>query len=383
MSRSWFSIQNKTETSAEVNIYDEIGLWGITAADFINALRAVGDRRILLRINSPGGDVFHGFAIYTRLRDHKGGVDVKIDGLAASMASVIAMAGDNVAMPSNALMMVHNPSGLVIGESEDMRKLADVLDKVKATLITAYQRKTGKPYDELSSMLDAETWMNPEEALEHGFIDEILDPLPVAASLRPDQLARFAHAPAALTTQTPRMSTVAEPDLTKKHAPKPKTKPDPEPEPEPAPAPEPAPEPSPEPATPPSEPPAEEEVKAILARVGTLNADLITALARVTELETQLNASATEITNLKAQVSTLSKTSELYAGLKKSLGLAPAATVPDIAPAGDLSGDSDDALLNKFERGDAKVRSDLFKNEETKRRLLGLMGRKPASAPEN
>ena len=104
--KNWFTITNKSELSAEVCIYEEIGSYGITAKAFLDQIKSVGKRKITLRINSPGGEVFDGLAIYNRLREHAGGVEVRIDGIAASMASVIAMAGAPVSMAENALLMV-------------------------------------------------------------------------------------------------------------------------------------------------------------------------------------------------------------------------------------------------------------------------------------
>jgi len=181
--KNWFTITNKSELSAEVCIYEEIGSYGITAKAFLDQIKNVGKRKITLRINSPGGEVFDGLAIYNRLREHAGGVEVKIDGIAASMASVIAMAGAPVSMAENALLMVHNPSGLCAGNSGDMRELADMLDKVRGSLTSAYERKTGKTTEQIGAMMDAETWMTAQEALDAGFIDEITDELKMAASV--------------------------------------------------------------------------------------------------------------------------------------------------------------------------------------------------------
>jgi ATP-dependent Clp endopeptidase proteolytic subunit ClpP len=181
--KNWFTITNKSELSAEVTIYEEIGSYGITAKAFLDQIKNVGKRKITLRINSPGGEVFDGLAIYNRLREHAGGVEVRIDGIAASMASVIAMAGAPVSMAENALLMVHNPSGLCAGNSGDMRELADMLDKVRGSLTSAYERKTGKTTEEIGAMMDAETWMTAQEALAAGFIDEITGELKMAASV--------------------------------------------------------------------------------------------------------------------------------------------------------------------------------------------------------
>lgn len=184
--RSWFTaLAGSEEGVAEVLIYDEIGLWGITAADFDHDLKALGEvTQINLRINSPGGDVFDGIAIYNMLQQHRARVSVTIDGIAASMASVIAMAGDEIAMPENAMMLIHDPSGAVVGTSGDMRELADALDKVKGSLVSAYAGKTGLSRDRVAEIMAAETWLTADEALELGFADRIESPVRMAANFR-------------------------------------------------------------------------------------------------------------------------------------------------------------------------------------------------------
>lgn len=169
---SWFKIRN-AGTSAEISIYEEIGMGGVTPASFISQLTALGKIPITVRINSLGGSVFDGLAIYNLLRDHVGGVTIKIDGVAASMASVVAMAGTRVVMSESALMMIHNPNSEVAGEASDLRNMAQVLDQVKNSLVAAYQRKTNLPPNKIAAMMDAETWMSATEALALGFIDAV------------------------------------------------------------------------------------------------------------------------------------------------------------------------------------------------------------------
>lgn len=174
---NWYTITNKAD-KAEVWIYEEIGedFWtggGVTAKNFQKELSAIKAPQIDLHINSPGGAVFDGVTIYNLLKQHPANVTTFIDGIAASIASVIALAGDKVIMAENALYMMHNPSGLVMGNSEDMRKMAEVLDKIRGTMTGVYTGKSGKSDDEINAMLDAETWMTADEALEAGLIDEI------------------------------------------------------------------------------------------------------------------------------------------------------------------------------------------------------------------
>ena len=169
---SWFKIRN-AGTSAEISIYEEIGMGGVTPASFISQLTALGKIPITVRINSLGGSVFDGLAIYNLLRDHVGGVTIKIDGVAASMASVVAMAGTRVIMSESALMMIHNPNSEVAGEASDLRNMAQVLDQVKNSLVAAYHRKTKMAPNKIAIMMDAETWMSATEALALGFIDAV------------------------------------------------------------------------------------------------------------------------------------------------------------------------------------------------------------------
>ena len=172
-----FEIRNATsEDAAEVFVYGIIGdSWGdgVTATRFAADLRAITAPRIDLHLNSPGGSVFDGQAIHNALARHPATVTVFIDGLAASIASVIALAGEKIVMASNALFMIHDPSGGVWGSSADMRKMAEVLDKIKDTIVDQYAAKTGSPTDDLAQAMTDETWYTAQEALDAGFIDEI------------------------------------------------------------------------------------------------------------------------------------------------------------------------------------------------------------------
>ena len=134
-----------------------------------------GEGDIVIWLNSPGGDCIAASQIYTMLMDYKGKVTVKIDGIAASAASVIAMAGTNVLMAPTALMMVHNPLTVAIGDSEEMQKAIAMLSEVKESIINAYEIKTGQSRAKLSHLMDAETWLNAKKAIELGFADGILD----------------------------------------------------------------------------------------------------------------------------------------------------------------------------------------------------------------
>jgi len=189
---SWYAISQTLDGEAEVSIYDEIGFGGVTAKAFLAELKKLSGRRVHLRINSVGGSVVEGAAIYNALRRHKGGLVVHIDALAASMASVIAMAGDETLIAGNALVMIHNPWGMTMGDADELRKEADILDKLKKTLVNAYTRKTGRDAEEIARMMDDETWMDATEAVALGFADAVEDDLEAAASITPEAArARF------------------------------------------------------------------------------------------------------------------------------------------------------------------------------------------------
>ena len=207
----WYAISTPANSEApdsgvEVSIYDEIGFGGVTAKDFVADLRKLKGQHVHLRINSVGGSVIEGAAIYNALRRHKGGLTVHVDGLAASMASVIAMAGEEVLMADNAMLMVHNPWSMSIGDADDLRKEADVLDKLKATLVNAYVRKTGRERGEIEAMMDDETWLDSTEAVAMGFADSIEDGIEAAASITREsaqaRFDKFSHSMARKVTKT-------------------------------------------------------------------------------------------------------------------------------------------------------------------------------------
>ena len=181
----------------EILIYDEIGAFGVTAKQFADDLKAVGKAaRITLRINSPGGSVFDGLAIHNSLKRLSARKTVWIDGIAASIASVVAMAGDEIVMPENAMMMIHDPAGIVVGTAPDMRAMADALDRIKGGLVAAYRDRTGKPDDEVERLMTAETWMTAAEAVAGGFADRVDKPAAISARF---DLSRFRNAPVIAT----------------------------------------------------------------------------------------------------------------------------------------------------------------------------------------
>ena len=154
---------------ADESWYDD----DVTPQLFKDELNA-GSGNITVWINSPGGDCVAAAQIFNMLKEYKGAVTVKIDGLAASAASVIAMAGDSVLMSPVSTMMIHNPSTIAMGDSAEMKKAVQMLDEVKESIINAYEMKSNLSRKELSKLMDSEYWMNANEALEKGFIDDIL-----------------------------------------------------------------------------------------------------------------------------------------------------------------------------------------------------------------
>lgn len=199
MAENWYSMKAAANGSLSISIYDEIGFFGVNAADFKRTLDDYGPvAEINLSLHSPGGAVFEGLAIYNQLKNHPATVNVHIDGIAASIASLIAMAGDSITMPENAFMMIHKPWAVSKGDAEKLRENADLLDKVEKTLISAYRDQTGLSDDDLSEMLAAETWLSGPEALELGFATSIAEPIEAAASFKSTFVERFNAMPESL-----------------------------------------------------------------------------------------------------------------------------------------------------------------------------------------
>lgn len=174
----WNWVRNENDESRTLFLNGEISdeTWygdEVTPKMFKEELED-GEGDITVWINSPGGDVFAAAQIYNMLMDYKGNVTVKIDGLAASAASVIAMAGTEVQMSPVAMMMIHNPATIAIGDSSEMKKAIDMLDEVKESIMNAYEIKTGLSRSRISHLMDAESWFNAKKAVELGFADKLL-----------------------------------------------------------------------------------------------------------------------------------------------------------------------------------------------------------------
>ena len=197
--RQWFSFKNEAGQTPELFIYDDIDdWWGVSAQSVVDQIRDMDAAEINVRISCRGGMVFEGIAIYNALRLHKANVHISIEGLAASIASVIAMAGDTVTIAENAMMMIHNPYGWATGDAEAMRKTAEVMDKIADSIAVSYTARTGKTIEEMKALMEAETWFTAQEALDVGLVDQIDEPVKAAACF---DLSRFTNAPAGFGKQ--------------------------------------------------------------------------------------------------------------------------------------------------------------------------------------
>ncbi|VWB35091.1 peptidase S14 [Burkholderia arboris] len=201
--KRWWDIRAQANAAGgnevEIRIYGDIGFWGTDADLFIAKLDEVASNAtsIVVAINSMGGDVFDAFAIYNAVRRHAGKVTGRVDGIAASAASLILMACDTIEMPSNARLMIHNPHTVAAGESGDLRKLADLLDSTSDSMLAAYVERSGRTEEEVRTIMDAETWLTAAEAKEQGFCDAIVDPIRIDANAGAARLAaRYAAVPA-------------------------------------------------------------------------------------------------------------------------------------------------------------------------------------------
>lgn len=188
--KTWYKFQAAAAEgqSQTVSIHDDIGGWGVSAKMFLDDLRKVTTPEVNVEINSPGGDVFAGLAIYNGLRNSGKKVHVKVLGIAASAASLVAMAGDTIEMPENTFMMIHNPWTFAAGDADDLREQADLLDKIGDSLTSTYARRTGKSAEEIQTLLAAETWFTAQEAVDAGFATAVTPAFAAQASFDVDRL---------------------------------------------------------------------------------------------------------------------------------------------------------------------------------------------------
>ena len=189
----WYRIEAKdTDDTAEIIIYDVIGWPYNDAFDLVRSLGSIKAKNITVRINSPGGDVFDGVAIFNALKDHEARVTTKIEGLAASMASIVALAGDEVQAHKNAMYMIHDPWVLAAGNQYDLREIADILQKIGGNMLDIYYDKSNIGKRELKAMMKEETWFTAAEAKDRGLIDTVLD---AGAAKAKFDLSIFANVP--------------------------------------------------------------------------------------------------------------------------------------------------------------------------------------------
>lgn len=198
----------ESNDTADIFIYGEITKWAWTedgehsATTFKEELDSMGEvSTINLYINSPGGSVFEGIAIHNMLKRHKAKINVHVDALAASIASVIAMAGDTIFMPKNSMMMIHNPWTFTWGNAAELRKEADDLDRIGNSSKQTYLQKAGDKLDEekLQEMLDAETWLSADEAFEYGLCDVVEEENNMAASISEVVFSKYKNIPKQFT----------------------------------------------------------------------------------------------------------------------------------------------------------------------------------------
>ncbi|PTG21699.1 head maturation protease, ClpP-related [Staphylococcus chromogenes] len=219
MNKQYFNIAKINDSIGEIDIYGEIidESWRMSdtetsAPSFKDALKELKDvKQITVNINSGGGDVFSGVAIHNMLKSHKAHVTVKIDGLAASIASVIAMAGDKVIIPRNAMLMIHNAWTFAVGNASDLRKQAEDLEKVNSVVINSYLDKNPDiDEDKLRSLMDEETWLTAQEAKDLGLVDEIAEPNKAAANITKNQIERYDNVPQKFKNEEPTVETPKE-----------------------------------------------------------------------------------------------------------------------------------------------------------------------------
>ncbi len=188
-------------TDTDFYLYDAIDdYYGVSSTDVLNFLKKAGqDTAVTIHINSPGGSFYEGLAIASLLRAHKGTVTCVVDALAASAASVVALAGDNIVMAQGSFLMIHNAWGIFSGFASDLRKEADYLDKICDSMAVLYSKHSGISLEEIKAMMDAETWFNAEEAVERGFAHGVSESKPKASASTFD-LSCYAKAPKSLIT---------------------------------------------------------------------------------------------------------------------------------------------------------------------------------------
>lgn len=363
--KNWYALSAKAALlETEVTIFDEIGGFGVSADQFIADLQKIpADHKILLRIHSPGGEVFDGNAIATALQ-RRGNVEVQIEGIAASMATLISLAGRPVKMAENGFYMIHNPWGAAMGDAEELRKQAELLERIRENMVNAYSAKTGQSPEQIGEWMDAETWFTADQAQAAGFVDEVTDRLEVAASAkRFSSLAKFRNAPAALLTPAAdRMEIENEnPEAPAEEIPAATVVSESASE-------QPAEEPAPEILV--EETPdqiveiAPEQPAAPVAKIAAADSILAKYNAALSErdaLRADINAFQAQLARAKSE---LDAEREALARLERSLGLHAASIVPIIQPQSDASSDPVAEYLAAVEAGDRKAAASLFEKHK-------------------
>jgi ATP-dependent Clp endopeptidase proteolytic subunit ClpP len=342
---NWYALSSKPALKqTEISIFDEIGMFGVSAKQFISDLQAVpADHSILLKIHSPGGEVFDGNAIFTALQ-RRGNVEVQIEGIAASMATVISLAGSPVKMAANGFYMIHNPWGSAVGDSSEMRKQAELLDRIRQNMVNAYAAKSGQEPALIESWMDAETWFTAEQAQAAGFVDEITDGMALAASANFRALAKYRNAPANLTALALQMENPSAPEIVSE------------------------------------EPLVEEPIEATVVSesapevVAEVEEPVIeepatpVAIAAADSILAKYNAISAERDSLRAELvaakGQLSREREALARLEASLGLAAARVVPVIENASPEAADPVAEYIAAVESGDRKKAASLFEKHK-------------------
>lgn len=194
----WFSFESRGLDTAELSIFDEIGGFGVSVSDFAAQFALVRGKRINLTLNSPGGSVTDGMAIYNILASEREKLSVEVIGLAASMASVVALAGSSLTMGEGSYFMIHNPWTIALGDADQLRHDADILDKMRSELISIYAAHSSLGTQRIAELMDAETWMTADEALEAGFASAVRRGIPAAALRRDLETLGFRNLPTPL-----------------------------------------------------------------------------------------------------------------------------------------------------------------------------------------
>jgi ATP-dependent protease ClpP protease subunit len=285
--------------AAEVAIFGDIG-FEVTAQQFAADLKALGEvQHIALRINSGGGSIIEGTAIFNILLKQQARITAHVEGWAASMASVIAMAADEIIIPENAWMVIHNPWTLAMGDAEDLRKNADLLDRMKNLIVEAYMRHAKIDRKEIEALMDAETWMNGAEAVAKGFATATSPAIEAAAQVR-EGFAKMPDAARSLfaTVEPPPVAAPVEPEPEKAED-------------------KPADPPAPEPEKPDEEKAALKEQNAALAEaVNKAKADLDAALAEIAALKAEIEkANAATAAEVNARNDLSARLAKLTGGL--------------------------------------------------------------------